>query len=153
MYADDVIIFAAPTVGEAQALATILSIFGDATGLRTNLAKCSIAPIYGAEEIMARIQAVLPCQISEFPITYLEVPLSTSAIPRSFFRPLVDKVARRLPTWKGPMIPKSGMLVLTKGVLSTIPTYMLMADQLPGGRLMELIAYDESSCGSDTIRQ
>jgi hypothetical protein len=53
MYADDVIIFAAPTVGEAQALATILSIFGDATGLRTNLAKCSITPIYGAEEIMA----------------------------------------------------------------------------------------------------
>jgi hypothetical protein len=28
-------------------------------------------------------------------------------------------------------MPKSGRLVLTKAVLSIIPTYMLMADQLP----------------------
>jgi hypothetical protein len=28
-------------------------------------------------------------------------------------------------------MPKSGRLVLTKAVLSTIPTYTLMAEQLP----------------------
>lgn len=66
-----------------------------------------------------------------FPIIYLGVPLSTGPIPRSFIRPLVEKVAKNLPTWKGPLMPKSGRLVLTKAVLSIIPTYMLMADQLP----------------------
>jgi hypothetical protein len=75
MYADDVIIFAAPTISEAQVIAAVLSIFGNASGLKTNLAKCSITPIYGADEIISEIQAVLPCQISQFPITYLGVPL------------------------------------------------------------------------------
>jgi hypothetical protein len=138
MYADDVIIFAAPTISEAQVIAAVLSIFGNASGLKTNLAKCSITPVYGADEVISQIQAVLPCQVSQFPITYLGVPLSTTAIPKASFRPLVEKVARKLRRWKGPMMPKSGRLVLTKAVLSTIPTYMLMADQLPAWAIEDI---------------
>lgn len=81
------------------------------------------------------------------PIIYLGVPLSTGRIPRSFIRPLVDKVAAKMPKWKGPLMPKSGRLVLTKSVLSTIPTYMLMADQLPGGQLKKSIASEGNSPG------
>jgi hypothetical protein len=39
-------------------------------------------------------------------------------------------VAAKLPVWKGPLMRKSGRLVLTKAVLSMIPTYTLMAAQL-----------------------
>jgi hypothetical protein len=117
LYADDVILFASPMVPEAQAIARILAIFGNASGLRTNLAKCSITPIYGTDHMLQQIQVVLPCQISPFPITYLGIPLSTGAIPRSFIRPLVDKVAALLSAWKGQLMPKSGRLVLTKAVL------------------------------------
>jgi hypothetical protein len=138
MYADEVIIFAAPDVNEDHAIARLLSIFGDASGLRTNLAKCSITTIYGVEELIAQVQEVLLCPVIPFPIIYLGVPLSMGPIPRSFIRPLVDKVARKLPTWKGPLMPKSGRLVLTKAVLSTIPTYMLMADQLPAWAIEDI---------------
>jgi hypothetical protein len=129
-YADDVILFASPTVREAQTISRILAIFGSASGLRTNIAKCSITLIYGVDETLQQIQAVLPCQISQFPITYLGIPLSTCAIPRSHIRPLwrpiVDKVDARLPAWQGPLMLKSVRLVLTKAVLSTILTYTLM---------------------------
>jgi hypothetical protein len=47
MYADDVILFVSPSVTEAQAVARILDIFGNASGLKTNISKCSITPIYG----------------------------------------------------------------------------------------------------------
>jgi hypothetical protein len=40
LYADDVIVFVSPTVTEAQAVARILDIFGNASGLKTNVSKC-----------------------------------------------------------------------------------------------------------------
>jgi hypothetical protein len=49
IYADDVILFMYPSAGEANAIKTILQIFGDASGLRTNLGKCSITPIHVLE--------------------------------------------------------------------------------------------------------
>jgi hypothetical protein len=89
-------------------------------------------PIFGAEEALQQIQ------ITEFPITYLGVPLSTKAILKASRRPLVQKIANKLPTWKGPLMPKSGRLVLTKSVLSTMPTYLIMADQLPSWAIEEI---------------
>jgi hypothetical protein len=78
-----------------------MTIFGDTTGLKTNLSKCSITPIHRADELLNELQEVLHCQISQFPITYLGVPLSTGPIPRSYIWPIVDKVAAKLPGWKG----------------------------------------------------
>jgi hypothetical protein len=47
LYADDVIIFIRLSVQEARAVKEILRLFGEASGLKTNLAKCSITPVYG----------------------------------------------------------------------------------------------------------
>lgn len=138
MYAGDVILFASLTMPEVQNITRILDIFGEASGMRTNISKSSITPIHGADEVLNQIQVVLPCQVCKFPITYLCVPLSTSAIPRTQIRPLIDKVAARLTAWQGPLMPKSRRLVLTKVVLSTIPTYTIMATQLPGWAIDEI---------------
>ncbi|CAL4948729.1 unnamed protein product [Urochloa decumbens] len=138
MYADDVILFASPTIPKAHTVARVLSIFGSASGLLTNLSKCSITPIYGADEALPGIQAMLPCRIAQFPITYLGVPLSTHALPKSCWRPVVDKVAAKLPLWQGPLMQKSGRLILTKSVLSAMPIYWIMADQMPAWALEEI---------------
>lgn len=50
LYADDAILLVSPTAGEARAVSQILGIFGNASGLRTNLDKCSITPIFGCED-------------------------------------------------------------------------------------------------------
>jgi len=68
LYADDVILFIWPTMQEARAVKEILNVFGAVSGLRTNLAKCSITPIYGAEESMEEIVSILGCQVQAFPI-------------------------------------------------------------------------------------
>jgi len=82
MYADDVILFAHPSAQEATAIKELLRIFGDASGLRTNLAKCSITEIYTAGIDLAQIQQILGCQVMQFPIRYLGLPLSTTRIPK-----------------------------------------------------------------------
>jgi hypothetical protein len=63
LYADDVILFIRPHVQEARAVKQILHIFGEASGLQTNLAKCSVTPIFGGEESLNEIVSILGCQV------------------------------------------------------------------------------------------
>jgi hypothetical protein len=84
LYADDVILFASPIALEARVIARIMAIFGDTTGLKTNLSKCSITAIHGEGELLNELQEVLLCQISQILITYLGVPLSAGPILRSY---------------------------------------------------------------------
>jgi hypothetical protein len=131
LYADDVILFMHLEAREARAIKELLRIFGEASGLHTNMAKCSITPIYGSEDSLPQLQEILGCRISEFPITYLGMPLSTKKIPKARIQATVDSVARRLPPCHGPLMVKSGRLVWIKSVLAAVPIYTTIADGLP----------------------
>jgi hypothetical protein len=61
IYADDVILFIRPSVHEAAAVKHILHVFGEASGLKTNLSKCSVTTIFGGEEALPEIVNVLGC--------------------------------------------------------------------------------------------
>lgn len=83
LYANDVILFIKPTIQEATTVKEILRIFGEVTGLQTNLAKCSITPIFGGKDVLEQIITILGCQVKPFPITYLGLPLSTKKVPKA----------------------------------------------------------------------
>lgn len=123
LYADDVVLFAHPSVNEASAIKELLRIFGDASGLRTNLAKCSITEIHGAQETLADIQQILGCQIAPFPIRYLGLPLGTTKLPKAVIQASVDAVAKKMPTCHGQLMARSGRLVWIKSMLSAVPIY------------------------------
>jgi hypothetical protein len=54
-------LFIRPIVQEASAVKEILTIFGKASGLKRNMAKCSITPIYGGDENLDEIISILGC--------------------------------------------------------------------------------------------
>jgi hypothetical protein len=83
VYADDVILFIRPSVQEATTVKEILRVFGEASGLKTNLFKCSITPIFSGEEALEEIVSILGCQIQEFLIRYLGLPLSTKKVAKA----------------------------------------------------------------------
>jgi hypothetical protein len=118
-------LFAHPDVQEATAIRELLALFDEASGLCTNLAKCSVTNIYGADESLTAMRDILGCQIAEFPIRYLGLPLCTSKIPKSGIRKTVDAVARRLPACHGPLMARSGRLIWIKSVLSVVPIYCI----------------------------
>jgi hypothetical protein len=130
LYADDVILFIRPTVQEAIAVKEILTIFGGASGLRTNLNKCSITPIFGAQEALDDIVQILGCQVQQFPLQYLGLPMTTSKIPKAEFQALVESVTRKMPTCHGSLMARSGRLIWIKSVLRAIPIYSMMAENL-----------------------
>jgi hypothetical protein len=67
------------------------------------------------------------CPIKSFPCTYLGLSLHTRQIRRVDVQPLIDKVAARLPPWKGRFLNRAGRLTLVNSVLSSIPTYFITA--------------------------
>ncbi|KAM0826330.1 hypothetical protein ACQ4PT_068946 [Festuca glaucescens] len=76
MYADDVVTLICPTKVDLLACAYIVDDFGVASGLRTNLAKCSIHPIRCRPEQVEFASRVLGCEVAAFPFKYLGLPLS-----------------------------------------------------------------------------
>ena len=61
--------------------------------------------------------------MAEFPIHYLGIPLSVYKLKRADEQSLVDKVAARLPSWKGVLPNIVGRTALVKATLSAIPVH------------------------------
>nr|AAU93576.1 hypothetical protein [Oryza sativa Japonica Group] len=131
LYADDLVLFLSPVQQDLEFIQGILSVFGAASGLRTNFAKCSITPIRCSDEDLELVHSCFPCSISNFPCTYLGIPLSVRKLPKAALQPLVDRVAHRLPPWKGRLTTLAGRSVLVQSVLSSIPVHVSMAIGLP----------------------
>lgn len=74
---------------------------------------------------------MLSCSRSNFPVTYLGLPLSVVKPNKDQFMPLVEKIEKKLGGWKGKFISKGGRLQLVQSVLSSIPVYHLMCFRLP----------------------
>jgi hypothetical protein len=109
----------------------ILSVFGAASRFRTNFAECSVTPIRCSAEDLELVQSCFPYSISDFPCSYLGIPLSVRKLPKAALQPLVDKVSHRLPSWKGRLSTLAGRSVLVQSVLSSIPVHVSMAIGLP----------------------
>lgn len=125
LYADDVIIFCHSDRLELLAVRHILDLFGQASALRVNFAKCSLSPIGCSDEEAAEAAAMMGCQLAPCPVRYLGIPLALRKPSPEAFDPLVDKIADRLPSWKAGMMTKAGRLTLIKSVLTAIPLHQL----------------------------
>ena len=125
LYADDAAVFLNPIKEEVQVVADILQMFGHASGLYINLNKCAVFPIRCSNINLEEVMEGFPCSIKNFPCSYLGLPLHTRELRRVDIQPLVDKVANRLPAWKGRFINRAGRLKLLNTVLTSLPVYFL----------------------------
>jgi hypothetical protein len=71
------------------------------------------------------------CQSVDFPVRYLQIPLSTHKLPKAAFQPLIDKMADRLPAWKGDLMNQSGRLSLIKITLYSMSIHTAFSVDLP----------------------
>ena len=104
-----------------------LNIFGLASGLFSNLQKSVATPIHCFDQEIVRIQDILACAIQDFPCRYLGIPLSVRKLKRADEQPLLDKVAARIPGWKGNLLNTAGRSALVQATLSAIPIHTSIA--------------------------
>jgi len=102
-----------------------------ASGLVTNISKCSVSPIQCHQQDIETVQSSIECKVQEFPCKYLGLPLSIQKFPKSEFYVIIDKIADKLPGWKAAMMHPAGRVTLVRAVLTAIPIYMLLALNFP----------------------
>jgi len=62
---------------------------------------------------------------------YLDFPILKEQSKRSDFHFIIEKMYNRLASWKNRLLNKTGRLVLTSFVLSSIPSYYMKISRLP----------------------
>jgi hypothetical protein len=127
MYVDDMVLFLTPIHSDLQLAKAIFELFEDSSGLGCNVAKCQMVPIHYNLEQVQLAQELFPCPMKEFPISYLGLPLSTG---KAAFQSLVDRMADKLPMWKGHLMHRSGHLTLIKPTLAAMPVYNAISHAL-----------------------
>lgn len=138
LYADDAVIFLNPEQQEVSSLLTILTNFGEATGLRLNWSKCSVAPIRCSGINIEQVLEPFAGQRVNFPIIYLGLPLTLGRLKVVHLQSILDKTRKRLAGWQGRLLNSAGRRELVRSVLSAIPVYTLTSIKVPKQLLVEL---------------
>lgn len=100
LYADDAVIFANPVKEEVSALMEILQLFGEATGLKLNQEKCTVAPIRCTEIDLEEVLQNFQGTIVGFPMTYLGLPITTTRIRVVHLQFILDRIDQCAETLK-----------------------------------------------------
>ena len=74
-FADDTIFFSKASLQHLQNLKIILLVFGQVSGLKINLEKNTILGINTRQELLSSLASVFYCRVSEWPLSYLGLPL------------------------------------------------------------------------------
>jgi hypothetical protein len=122
LYADDAAVFINPSASDLLITRHILRVFGEASGLITNLKKTEYFPIRCQHLNMGDILG--PC-------SYLGLPLHFRKLPKSTIQPMVQKIGNKLPRWKRRLMSYPGRELLVKTVLSSMSTHFLTVYKLP----------------------
>ena len=128
LYTDDA---ATSVTSDLHVIKQILQLFGEASGLQTNLAKSSILPIQCSTEEVQLITNELRCAVSKFPCINLGLPLSLRKPSRVDFQPLIDEVTNHLQAWQAHLLSQGGWLVMVQEVLSAMMVYTFMVLDTP----------------------
>lgn len=130
-YADDTAIIANGDITSLVTFKLILRIFSAISGLQVNYSKSTFVPLGIDGNDLHWVQAVMGCSRSDFPITYLGMPLTVKKPTKQLFIPLIEKVEGRLQGWQSRLLSRGGRLLLTQTVLSSIPIYHMICFVLP----------------------
>ena len=137
-FADDTIFFVDSEGPSFNNLITTLGLFCLASGLRINMAKSTLLGLGVEEEITTSLAEMVGCESGLWPTSYLGMPLGGNPCGRSFWEPVISKVANRLDGWKKAFLSKGGRLTLIEAVLSAIPTYFLSLFRMPSRVIKEI---------------
>lgn len=126
-YADDAAIFINPIEPDVVAVQGMLKLFGDASGLRTNIQKCVAYPISCQGIDLQQILSSFGGETGLLPCKYLGLPLGLRKPTRAELQPILDKIAGTLKSWKGKLMDRAARLRLVNSVITSMAAYHLAA--------------------------
>ena len=129
-FADDTLIFCDANINQMLILRMVLIWFEAVSGLKVNLDKSELVAV-GAVHNMDLLVAVLGCKQGSLAMKYLGLPLGAKFKDKSIWNPILEKMERKLASWKKLYLSKEGRVTLIKSTLSNLPTYFLSLFPIP----------------------
>ena len=77
------------------------------------------------------LSSVLGCKVVNLPLTYLGVPINNKSLTDIDWQILIDKIEKRLQSWKWSLLSLGGRVTLLNSVLLAIPLYWMSIYRLP----------------------
>ena len=132
-FADDTLFFIREDENNIRTLFSALKIFSTVSGLNINFGKNTLLGINMEEKEVTYLANSVQCSVGSWPIKYLGLPLGGNPTKKTFWEPVVTKVAKRLDGWKRAFLSRGGRLTLIRSVLSSLPIYFLSLFKMPQG--------------------
>ena len=139
-FADDTILFCPEDRRIFLNYIRILDCFSLMSGLRINYEKTAIIPLNCAKDWVLQMKSELNCSVLSLPVKYLGIPLGANPKRLETWRPIIDRIKKKLNGWKISILSKAGKLSLIKSVLNNLPTYYLGLFKMPKGVAKEIIS-------------
>lgn len=130
-FADDTVFFGEPSLQNIITLKSILRCFEIASGLRVNFFKSSLTGISVSGRSLNTFADTLNCRMMSIPFIYLGLPVGANPRSLATWRPVIEKVKKRLSSWSQQMLSFGGRVCLIKSVLTAIPLYFLSLFRAP----------------------
>ena len=130
-YADDTILFLQNNLEQACHFKWLLACFENLSGMKINYNKSDLLTLNLSDDENLAFARLFCCNIGNFPIKYLGVPLHYTKLKREDIQPVVEKLIKRIAGWKGKLLSSAGRLILLKSYLASIPVYLLSVIKFP----------------------
>ncbi|XP_072064306.1 uncharacterized protein [Arachis hypogaea] len=109
-----------------------LDLFSRASGLKVNLhkskAQCSKRMSERRKEVLSGVSNIRFCNDLG---KYLGINIGHARASRKTAQEIIEKISRKLSSWKGRLLNKAGRLCLVKSVMASIPVYEIQISLLP----------------------
>jgi hypothetical protein len=149
-YADDTIVFADPDPQNVKNLKCSLIRFEKLSGMRINFRKSEIIPCNLSEGQIHEAGHILGCPVGAFPIEYLGVPLHYDKLRREDTQPLVDKILKKIASWRGKLLSHAARVTLIQTCVANILVYLLSFIKFPKWAIKTLNSHLANCLWSDT---
>ena len=110
------------------------------SSLKINYEKLTLIPIHCEDSWVQDTKRIMRCDVKCLPITYLGIPLEANPRRVETWRPVIDKIKKKLSGWKSKVLFRVGPLTLIKSIINNLPMYFLGLFKMPKHVAKEIIA-------------
>jgi hypothetical protein len=109
----------------------LLQLFGEASGLKTNMQKSNVYPIQCTESDITTVQEYIPCELFDLPSKYVGLPLSLKKLTKTKFSLLLTRSQTVFQDGKADLLTPDGRRILVQFVITSMLVYLAMAVDNP----------------------
>ena len=148
-FADDTLIFCEAKEQYLLRIKEVLLSFQSFSGLVVNYHKFGLIVLGKDEGWSQNVATQLDCTILQLPMTYLGIPLGANMRKVVSWQCIIDKIQKKLTSWKSCCLSRASRLVLIKLVFNCLPIYYLSLFKLPKKVASEIIRIQRKFLWSD----